>query len=48
MSDQGFMGVRSSSDQSVISQFSGADSRGMFGVGEELNLWIEDFMCAIV
>jgi hypothetical protein len=36
MSDQGFIGVRSRNDQSVLEEFSGADSHGRFRVGEEL------------
>jgi hypothetical protein len=36
MSDQGFIGETEASSGVVISQFSGADSRGSFGVGEEL------------
>jgi hypothetical protein len=36
MSDQGFIGVRRRNYQSVIGEFSGADSRGMFGFGEEM------------
>jgi hypothetical protein len=36
MSDQGFIGETEASSGGVISQFSGADSRGRFRVGEEL------------
>jgi hypothetical protein len=36
MSDQGFIGGTEASSGGVISEFSGADSRGRFGVGEEL------------
>jgi hypothetical protein len=45
MSDQRFIGETEASSGLVISQFSGADSRGRFVVGEELIVWIEDFMC---
>jgi hypothetical protein len=38
MSDQGFIGETEASSGGVISQFSGADSCGRFGVGEELTV----------
>jgi hypothetical protein len=36
MSDQGFIGETEASSEGVIGEFSGADSRRRFVVGEEL------------
>jgi hypothetical protein len=45
MSDQGFIGETEASSGGVISQFSGADSRGSFVTGGERIVRIEDFKC---
>jgi hypothetical protein len=48
MSDQGCIGQTEATRYSsggVISQFTGANSRGRFVVGEELIVLIEDFKC---
>jgi hypothetical protein len=47
MSDQGFIGETETSSVGVISQFSVADNRGRFVVGEDLIVGIENVMCGI-
>jgi hypothetical protein len=47
VSDQGFIGETEAHVRVVFSEFSAADSCGIFVVGEDLIVWIGDFVWAV-